>query len=351
MAVEWYLMNNPPNRYSGFENDDFENFAQEGFNELLDSPIAEEIEIFNYDLSVSSIIKAIIHGKEANTDLKSHEREVYVNIGTLKAGMYIKYRNMYWLVTGFVDNDKMCSKALVSLCQYLLKWQNASGTIVERWIHAVSASKYDVGEDGNKTIVVSSNTFAIMIPNDDESMNLEEKRMFIDKRKTNPTKVFKITRNDDILSDYEHGNGGGILNLIADKNSFNNNTDNQELRLCDYISPTTPPNPGEPSQSGILCTITYKGDASIIVGGNAKTFTAVYTDASGNDVSGNYATVWSIIGSTISELSLLPATNSVKIKCAENDKLINTTFTLKSTGNHNAETIETTLSVSLKSIY
>jgi hypothetical protein len=351
MAVEWYLMNNPPNRYSGFENDDFENFAQEGFNELLDSPIAEEIEIFNYDLSVSSIIKAIIHGKEANTDLKSHEREVYVNIGTLKAGMYIKYRNMYWLVTGFVDNDKMCSKALVSLCQYLLKWQNASGTIVERWIHAVSASKYDVGEDGNKTIVVSSNTFAIMIPNDDESMNLEEKRVFIDKRKINPTKIFKITRNDDILSDYEHGDGGGILNLIADKNSFNKDTDNQELRLCDYISPTTPPDPGEPSQSGILCTITYKGDASIIVGGNAKTFTATYKDANGNDVSSNYSTIWSIVGSPINELLLTPTVNSVKIKCAENDKLINTTFTLKATGTHDSETIETTLSVSLKSIY
>jgi len=351
MAVEWYLMNNPPNRYSGFENDDFENFAQEGFNELLDSPIAEEIEIFNYDLSVSSTIKAIIHGKEANTDLKSHEREVYVNVGTLKAGMYIKYRNMYWLVTGFVDNDKMCSKALVSLCQYLLKWQNANGTIIERWVHAASASKYDVGEDGNKTIVVSSNTFAIMIPNDDESMNLEEKRVFIDKRKTNPTKIFKITRNDDVLSDYEHGDGGGILNLIADKNSFNKDTDNQELRICDYISPTTPPDPGEPSQSGILCTITYKGDASIIVGGNAKTFTAVYKDADGNDVSSNYVTVWSIVGNPISELSLAPTINSVKIKCAENDKLINTTFTLKATGNHNAETIETMTIIKLSSIY
>ena len=121
------------------------------------------------------------------------------------------------------------------LCQYLLRWQNSEGKIIERWCNAVSASKYDVGENGNYTITLSSNTYTIFIPGDSECLNLDRKRVFIDKRKINPEKVFKMTRTDDILYDYGDEYHGSVLSFIADKTELNLKTDSQELGICDYI--------------------------------------------------------------------------------------------------------------------
>lgn len=77
----------------------------------------------------------------------------------------------------------------------------------------------------------------------EEGFELEGKRVFIDLKPVEPTKVFKMTRSDDVL--YNSGNIGMLLSFIADKTEFNSDTDNQELRICDYINPihTLPPSP------------------------------------------------------------------------------------------------------------
>ena len=36
MAQEWYLLKSPHDQLSGFEDEAFDDFAQEGFNEILD---------------------------------------------------------------------------------------------------------------------------------------------------------------------------------------------------------------------------------------------------------------------------------------------------------------------------
>ena len=109
---------------------------------------------------------------------------------------------------------------------------NSVGKIIERWINATSASKYDIGENATSTIVLTSDNLSILLPNDKESLNLYGKRVFIDKR-TPPEKVYKITRSDDVL--YDYGEHGGVVSFIADKTEFNPNTDRQDLKLCDYI--------------------------------------------------------------------------------------------------------------------
>ena len=65
-------------------------------------------------------------------------------------------------------------------CNYLLRWQLSSGEIIKRWANIVSASKYDVGENGNNTLVLSSNNYAILIGFCNEGFELEGKRVFID---------------------------------------------------------------------------------------------------------------------------------------------------------------------------
>ena len=149
--------------------------------------------------------------------------------------MYVFFENRYWLINGYPGNNGIYEKATMVLCQYLLRWQNSEGKIIERWCNAVSASKYDVGENGNYTITLSSNTYTIITPGDSECLNLDRKRVFIDKRKINPEKVFKMTRTDDILYDYGDEYHGSVLSFIADKTELNLKTDSQELGICDYI--------------------------------------------------------------------------------------------------------------------
>lgn len=280
---EWYLNCPSPNITSGYENDAISEYAQDNFTDVLETTFSNTALLFNYSLSESKKIKCIIQGNIANTQLKSMERSILVPIGTLHSGDYIFFEDEYWIVDGRPGNNKSYEKATLKECQYKLRWQKDDGTIIERWVYLTSSSKYDVGENGNNTIVLTSNNYLITIPNDEDSMTLDGKRVFIDLSDI-PEKVFKITRNDDVL--FAHGSHGGTLNLIADKVELNKETDNQELRICDYIdpSPTTPP-PSEPTTpdetEDLYATISGTSNLRI---GVTRTYTATLFDKEGNSV-------------------------------------------------------------------
>ena len=317
---EWYLTNPKPNITSGYENDALSEYAQDNFTDVLETTFSDTALLFNYSLSESKEIKCVIQGNIANTQLKSMERTILVPIGTLHSGDYIFFEDEYWIVDGRPGNNKSYEKATLKECQYKLRWQKDDGTIIERWVYLTSSSKYDVGENSNNTIILTSNNYLITIPNDEDSMTLDGKRVFIDLSDV-PEKVFKITRNDDVL--FAHGSHGGTLNLIADKTEFNKETDNQELRLCDYIdsSSTIPPSePTIPDETEDLCAkITFKGAQELKIGGNYKTLTGSFVDKDGNTTSD--IGVWDVI--TIDELKpyvdYTYTDNILKIKILEND--------------------------------
>ena len=284
MAKEWYLLSSStkPNSIGGYENEVFEDYKDDAFSETLETDLGITVILYNHDLSESQEVRCIIQGNTADTQLKSMERIGLFEIGTVKAGMYLFFENRYWLIDGYPGTQGIYEKATMCLCQYNLRWQNAQGNIVERWCNITSASKYDVGESGNKTIFLTSNNYTIKMPYDKETIELETKRVFIDKRKTKPTKVFKLTRNDDILYDYGNEDHGSILSFIADKDEFNGKTDNQELRICDYISSisTNLDNPSYPTNEMVVSII---GDDTLRVG-KTKIWSVIFKDKEGNDV-------------------------------------------------------------------
>lgn len=201
----------------------------------------------------------------------------------IKIGEYLHDTkdDTYWLIYNSFNVNDVHYEGKMIQCNYLLRWQLASGEIIERYSNIVSASKYDVGETGNSTLVLSSNNYTILIGYCDEGFELEGKRVFIDMKQTNPTKVFKITRSDDVL--YNSGNTGSLLSFIADKVEFNPNTDNQELRICDYNSTSPlPPTPSEPNETTDLrCVIS--GNTNL-KNGYKRTYTVTFTDRGGNTI-------------------------------------------------------------------
>ena len=319
---EWYLIDRPSTTSGGYENEAFNDYRNDAIYDMLETELADTVILYNYDLSESKEIRGIVEGNTADTQLKSMERSILVPVGTLHSGDYIFFEDEYWIVDGRPGNNKIYEKATLKECQYKLRWQKDDGTIVERFANLTSSSKYDVGENGNNTIILTSNNYLIIMPNDKDSMTIDGKRVFIDLSDI-PEKVFKITRNDDVL--YNHHTHGGTLNLIADKTELNKEKDNQELWLCDYIdisspSTPTPPKPSNPDETAdLFATITFKGVQELKIGGNAKSLTGSFVNRDGNTTSD--IGTWEVI--TIDELmpyvDYTITDNILKIKVLEND--------------------------------
>ena len=314
---EWYLNCPSPNITSGYENDAISEYAQDNFTDVLETTFSNTALLFNYSLSESKEIKCIIQGNIANTQLKSMDRSILVPIGTLHSGDYVFFEDEYWIVDGRPGNNKSYEKATLKECQYKLRWQKDDGTIVERWANLTSSSKYDVGENGNNIIILASNNYSIIIPNDNDSMTLDGKRVFIDLSDI-PEKVFKITRNDDVL--FAHGSHGGTLNLIADKVELNKETDNQELRLCDYIDfPTTPPSePSTPDETADLWDMKINcPNLEIKPTGYPKTLTAILYNTKTGETIPDIVYEWNIQSDISEFISCTVIDNVLKISLSK----------------------------------
>lgn len=325
---EWYLIGNTtkPNMIGGYENDGFLDCKDDAFSETLETDLANTVTLYNYDLSESSQIRCIIQGNTAETQLKSMERTGLFVRGTVKAGMYIFFEDRYWLITGYPGNNGIYEKVTLQLCQYKLRWQNSNGEIIERWICATSAAKYDVGEKSNNTIILTTDNLTLLFPDDEESLNIYGKRVFIDKR-IPPQKVYKITRSDDVL--YDYGEHGAVLAFIADKVELNTTTDRPDLGICDYIDTSittpTPPSPSDPDETADLsATISSNGNLKV---GFYRTYTAKFTDKNGDAVDVDASEIsWNVDSSFAVEK--VESGNKIKLKVSD-DSLIGESFLLE----------------------
>lgn len=291
---EWYLMNNhKPNTVSGYEGDILTDFAQSNFTDVLETAFSDAVLLYNHDLSECTEIRCVIQGNSADTYLKSMERIALFPIGTVKAGMYIFFENRYWLITGYPSSNKSYEKATVKLCQYKVKWQNSDGTIVERWVSTQSSSKYDDGLKDSNTMTLTSDSIMLLLPNDDESLTLDGKRIFIDK-KNPPNKVYLVSRADSVLYDYGEDHGG-MFCFITEKTEFNESTDRPDLGICDYISSTTPPEEDDKTtilSNNIIGTIS--GNKTLKIGFE-RTYTANLVDEDGDIVEWSDEFRWNIV--------------------------------------------------------
>lgn len=245
----------------------------------------------------------------------------------IKIGEYLHDTkdDTYWLIYNSFNVNDVHYEGKMIQCNYLLRWQLSNGEIIERYVNIVSASKYDVGETGNSTLVLSSNNYTILIGYCEEGFELESKRVFIDMKPTKPTKVFKITRSDDVL--YNSGNMGSLLSFIADKTEFNPNDDNQELRICDYNKNTTPlpPTPSEPDETTDLrCMIS--GNTNL-KNGYKRTYTVTFSDKDGNVIDwSNIDYQWNVIADFEVEQTIVD--NKITISTYD-ENLIGNTFLIQ----------------------
>ena len=87
MPESWYLMSQPLFN-SGFEGDEFSAFAQGGFEEILASPLADDIEVYEKNLSAAAVkTRAIIQGVTADNYNNSVLRQFLCRIGSIRLSL------------------------------------------------------------------------------------------------------------------------------------------------------------------------------------------------------------------------------------------------------------------------
>lgn len=335
MAKEWYLLKTPHNQLSGFEDDALYDFAQEGFEEALESSIAVDIELCNYDLSTCQPMRAIVQHNVDDTKLKTLSRELYLPIGTCKAGMYVKYKGRYWLIVGLVDDNTMYEKGIMVLCNYLLTWQTKDKRIIQRWSNITSASQYNNGETGTNRYNVRSDQLLILIPNDTDSVLLTTgQRFIIDKRcsiyenefsddvvcdTSKPVLTYELTRADSVLFNYQ--DSGHFEFMVTQDEQHKKDgyylINGNGYWLCEE--------PSVDDKNIVLSSKIEYESLEIFNGIEPCVFISKFFDAEGNEI--NIEPQWNIICDFADQLDIEYMDNSICIS-ANNKKLINKSFEL-----------------------
>lgn len=310
----------------------YTNVLSDEINQLTDK-IKEN---FKTNLSYKSIYKNFDNTKfydvwifnESKTELKNGEKKFTsypYDTNQFECGEYINYYDdskalHTCLVTVLDTQNNYDINGTIQECTYDLPFQTTSGDIVSYPCVVLNASQYNSGVDENKTLTIGSNQFMMYLPLNDETSQLTyDRRLFISHNTIKPI-PYKVTRPDDVS---KTNNGVGILALIMSQDQLNLETDNIELRICDYKEkPIIPIN---------SIPIKYSGNSDIKIGNNYKTFTADTTD-----------TVTWTVTSLITDLQYETTNNIIKIKCPFDESYIGMAITLK------AETVDNSGEITLK---
>lgn len=310
--TDWYLINPQPTLNSGFEKDEFTDYAQDGFDELLtETQLGKDIvfckgkfdgENFEYEVEGQGIVQS----ETPDAYTQGYKRQLLTRIGEISGYKYIKYDGSIWLIMTEPSDNCIYDKCVLHQCNYILKWQNANKDIIYCPASIENASQYNTGEEGNKILMLGYNQLMAYVSLDDDTVVIDRNlRLFVDYNQINPI-PYKVTRPDTVAFSYGKNR---VMCLVLTEDQYNPKTDSIENWLCDYFKVST-------------VTIIYSGNPTIRVGGT-KTLNVDTTET----------VTWSVesdVGATIT-----PDVNSVKVKCPNDMSFVDKTITIKAEVNGN----------------
>lgn len=241
--------------------------------------------------------------------METIERDDYFYSGDLLA-----FDNSFWICTSSFVFHKLYCKGNYIKCNYLLKWQDKNGKIIEKYCLVQSAAQYNSGETGNNTIILGSDQLMIVLPKDQDTLILDTPvSFFIDWNIKNPT-AYKITRNDTVpYSDWKYG----CISLIVTQRATKQE-DNIELGICDYFSPTTPPDPDPPDETANLFA-NISGNTNLKVG-FPRSYLVNFTDKDGAVV-GDVDFEWNVESEFADKVSQASSGNTIKLQIDDDTQI------------------------------
>lgn len=268
----------------------------------------------------------IIRDTDSNTykkKIKSRHEDKF-NLGD-----YIEWNGQMWIVTLIDSDEKTWNRGYMYQCTILLRWQNASGNIVERWGYSEDFTKYSAGITGNDKITVGDYQYGLTLPVDDETKIMKrDKRFPIDIDGVEPPDVYKLTNRKVLLTDDRAFGRGGILIWTLSFAEFNTATDKKvmledgsEVWICDYKPPA--PLPPDPDETTDLSAV-ISGKSNLI-NGFSRTYSVEFKDVNG-DIKQDVDFTWNVE----SDFDVHQTINGNQIELSVDDEtLIGSSFVLQ----------------------
>lgn len=247
----------------------------------------------------------------------------------VKRGYYVKYENEVWIIdTNVVNVDGAYWSTRMTRCQYVLRWQNTKGEIVERWAYASDQTKYSNGETGNNNLTIGDNQYGLLVPIDSETKLLKRNMRFpFDFDDAEEPDIYELTNRKIKLAE-------GTIQLSFSFDSFNKDVDSRvvmpnglEVWICNYHSPTTPPNPiTPPTDETAVLSASITGNTELKLG-ISRTYTVTFTDENDVEVT-DVEFVWNVVSDF--DVEQVVEGNTVELY-VEDDSLIGESFLLQVT--------------------
>ena len=271
-----------------------------------------------------------LNGEETYLVINSGTQKYYKEFESMPGqdiniGDYVEWANSYWLVTGCDSDDEIYKDGKLEQCNWLLKWQNEKGEIIERWAVIMSASKYNDGTDSNNVIALGSDQLSVQIPVDEESMKLKKsmsKKFFIDCFSADPT-AYELTGTGNVVNTY---NGHGVTAWIVKECAYTPTEDDLKYGVCNYHSPATPPEPTDPPETDetAVLSASITGNTELKLG-LPRTYTVTFTDENDMEVT-DVEFEWNVVADF--DVEQIIEGNTVELY-VEDDSLIGESFLLQ----------------------
>lgn len=194
--------------------------------------------------------------------------------------IYDSVSGEYLICTESFNIDSIHWQGKFTLCNWMLKWQNKNGDILEYPCHDINSTQYNSGEQSNKQFTIGSSQHMITLPCDENTVSLSSpQRFFLDKNMENPTS-FMVTQND--TTSYNYGKKG-LVKVTLFECANNSATDRIDLGICDYK--TKEMIKTDNSNNVFISKSVISYDTKVIKsGGDSQLFIGKFFDDNGNEV-------------------------------------------------------------------
>lgn len=192
------------------------------------------------------------YGDERHTGLviNSSTQEYYKEFEALPdtpiyAGDYVNWGRGIWIVHTCSTDDEIYKRGNLWECNWLMKWQNDDGKIIERWCFASSASKYNEGVEQDKVFTLGSDQTKVYMPVDEEVLAVTKKKemcFIIDNATLGQPRIYEAHNPSNVYSTFDvlRGDDGklhGVTDWILKETTYTLTEKEKELGVCGYRDP------------------------------------------------------------------------------------------------------------------
>jgi hypothetical protein len=188
---------------------------------------------------------------------------------SFSVGEYRTFNGENWLINAVDKDDDFLTSGKMTLCPVQFVLQSSTTRIYTYPYYVISSSS---SIDEGQNLMTPDGIRKVALPFDEITENLCRDKRLMGETFNGIPQCWKII-------DLDSDSTKGLLVLTLRADLYNSESDNDNLRICDYAEPsgysTTPPT------FGSRVEIEYRGSATIKIGGSKKEFTAVFYDSNG----------------------------------------------------------------------